>query len=206
MKKYFIQVTMILVTLIIGFIAYPNLPEQVPLHWGLNGFGNEVHKLFMLLFFPTLMAFTHVTISLLLKGHKGIRNQKTLLFIDNGMLILLLILQLLFLASGLGWSLNQNFFIGILIGSVTLLIANFMPKSKTNFLFGLRTPWTLKDERVWLKANRFSGKLLFFVGILIVSLSFITPKEIAMISLILILTAAFIATLASYIIYRNIKA
>ena len=43
-----------------------------------------------------------------------------------------------------------------------------MPLVKPNSWFGVRTRWTLASEKVWVKSQRFGGKL--FVGAGVVSL------------------------------------
>ena len=48
-------------------------------------------------------------------------------------------------------------------GGVCLLIAllgNVMGKVRRNFFVGIRTPWTLKDTRVWARTHRFTGRLM----------------------------------------------
>jgi len=55
-----------------------------------------------------------------------------------------------------------------IIGGVCLLLAllgNLMGKVRRNFYIGVRTPWTLANERVWNATHRFAGKTLVAGGL-----------------------------------------
>jgi uncharacterized membrane protein len=41
------------------------------------------------------------------------------------------------------------------------------------YLVGIRTPWTLASEEVWIKTHRLGGKLMVLGGLLIVGASFL---------------------------------
>ncbi len=61
------------------------------------------------------------------------------------------------------------------IGALFILIGNFTPKMRQNWLMGIRTPWTLSDERVWDKTHRFAGPLFMLGGIAILVGAFAAP-------------------------------
>lgn len=55
------------------------------------------------------------------------------------------------------------------IGGVCLLVAvigNMLSKVRRNFYIGVRTPWTLADERVWHATHRFAAKSFVIAGLL----------------------------------------
>ncbi|MGB9750555.1 MAG: SdpI family protein [Caldisericia bacterium] len=57
-------------------------------------------------------------------------------------------------------------FISLFIINLTMIIAGIATYfSEPNYFIGLRTTDTLSDERVWYKANKFSGKLFIIFGI-----------------------------------------
>lgn len=47
-----------------------------------------------------------------------------------------------------------------------VLIGNVMGKVRRNFWLGVRTPWTLADERVWYATHRLAGKTMVGGGLL----------------------------------------
>lgn len=47
-----------------------------------------------------------------------------------------------------------------LIAIVMLFLGNYMGKIRYNYAFGIRTPWTLANPRVWDRAHRFGGRCM----------------------------------------------
>ena len=45
------------------------------------------------------------------------------------------------------------------------LLGNVLGKVRRNFWIGVRTPWTLASERVWIDTHRFSARLFVAIGI-----------------------------------------
>lgn len=78
-----------------------------------------------------------------------------------------------------------------------------MQKTKANLAYGLRLPWTLKDEDVWRKSNRFAAKILMLAGLLIVSLAFILPHALEAIVLAALGMTVLISVVYSYLISRQ---
>ncbi|MEO6812248.1 MAG: SdpI family protein [Isosphaeraceae bacterium] len=74
-------------------------------------------------------------------------------------------------------------FLWLFVGATTLLMAISVPLMKgwvkPNRIYGVRTPKTLRDERVWYLSNAYGGRLLFRVGLLqlvaVVVLFFVPP-------------------------------
>ncbi len=52
------------------------------------------------------------------------------------------------------------------IGLLFIILGNFMPKMRKNWLIGIRTPWTLSDDRVWDRTHRFAGPLFVLGGLI----------------------------------------
>lgn len=50
------------------------------------------------------------------------------------------------------------------VGLLFVLIGNVMGKLRWNYTVGIRTPWTIADQRVWDRTHRFAGRLFVAVG------------------------------------------
>lgn len=81
------------------------------------------------------------------------------------------------------------------------LLGNVMGRIKRNFYMGVRTPWTIADERVWTSTHRFTGKLWFLGGLLGALLAILGLPVVAGVPLLLILAIAPIAF--SYVDYQR---
>ena len=46
-----------------------------------------------------------------------------------------------------------------------VFIGNVFGKLRKNFFMGIRTPWTLADDEVWLRTHRVGGKLFVLAGV-----------------------------------------
>lgn len=204
LKKYFFSIAVFFVAFITGGIAYPNLTHKVPIHWNLQEADLFVGKSLAIFIVPIFMLLLLGTI-MLSKTIKSTESTNNMTFnVLNGMMIVFLILHGFILAQGLQLELNSSLVKGVIIGITIILLANPMQKTKPNAVYGLRTPWTLRNETVWKKSNRFAAKLLMLVGVIILGLSFVVPNNMPIIILVLLLFSVLIAVITSYKFSRNL--
>jgi uncharacterized membrane protein len=52
----------------------------------------------------------------------------------------------------------------VAIGILFLVTGNLLGKVRHNYFIGVRTPWTMRDKRVWDKTQRFTGRLMVLAG------------------------------------------
>ena len=82
-------------------------------------------------------------------------------------------------------------------------IGMMMEKSKRNWFIGIRTPWTLSDDRVWERTHRLGGRM--FKAAALVSLLGLAAGEYAIwLLLVPILVAAFYPMVYSYFEYKKL--
>jgi uncharacterized membrane protein len=55
----------------------------------------------------------------------------------------------------------------VAIGVLFAVTGNLLGKVRHNYILGVRTPWTLADERVWDKTHRFTGRLMALAGVVL---------------------------------------
>ncbi len=60
----------------------------------------------------------------------------------------------------------------ILLGILMIVLGNVMPKLKRNSVIGLRTPWSMENDDVWRKCQRFGGISFIVAGILCAAAGF----------------------------------
>ncbi len=93
----------------------------------------------------------------------------------NAALIAMCAGQAVVVALNLGVHIDMPRFGGLLAAAVIVLIGNYMGKIRYNYMFGLRTPWTLSDQRVWDKTHRFLGRAMVGAAALLTAATFLTP-------------------------------
>jgi len=73
------------------------------------------------------------------------------------------------------------------VAALLVVVGNYLGKVRYNAVFGLKTPWTLKDERVWDKTHRVVARLMVVGGaalvpacLFITDLNILVPTMIAL--------------------------
>lgn len=64
------------------------------------------------------------------------------------------------------------------VAALFLIIGNYLGNVRHNYFIGIRTPWTLASEEVWIKTHRFAAKVWVVGSLLImVILPFFHPSQ-----------------------------
>jgi uncharacterized membrane protein len=90
-------------------------------------------------------------------------------------LVNLLLSQILMVVANLGVRLDVPRVCSLFAAGVIFVIGNWLGKVRYNLVFGLRTPWTLADERVWDKTHRFAGRLMVLAAMALAGLDVALP-------------------------------
>ena len=162
-------------------VLYPKLPEMVPVHWDLDGgvtYGEKI-KLFPL---AGLSLVFGILMPLLAKIDPRKQNYERFADAYFGTRIILLVFMIVMMSI----TLTESLYPGLLqVGRVVcamvavlfILLGNLMPKFKSNFFTGMKTPWALSSENVWNKTQRLGGRLFFFGGLVILMSCFVVPEK-----------------------------
>ena len=170
-NKYYVFCGLLVVAAMVATVAlYPQLPERVPTHWGMNNQPNGYSpKWALFLIGPGLMAAFLALFRFLpwlSPKHWEVDSfRSTYLQLMLIMVSLLAYLYAMTLWAGLTGSANVG---QAIIGGVCLLLAllgNLLGKVRRNFYIGVRTPWTLANERVWNATHRFAAKTFVAGGL-----------------------------------------
>ncbi len=91
--------------------------------------------------------------------------------------------------------------VGLLFG----VIGNFLGKVRSNFIMGIRTPWTLSSELSWNKTHRLGGKLFALIGVLFLVIGWMKIPEAALLWILLISLFLLVGatTTYSYVVWKN---
>ena len=169
-KKEVLPIVLIIIISAIGAYLYPQLPELVPSHWGINGEINGwASRTFAVIFFPVLILGLYLLMSFLplMDPHRSnIEAFATWYFwFKTALVVFLGSLYLMTLAAGLGWEVNAQRYVMLGIAVLFLLIGLALPEMKKNYMIGIRLPWTLHSDVVWSKTNKLGGKLFLALAL-----------------------------------------
>ena len=77
------------------------------------------------------------------------------------------------LALALGTPFDMTRVIGAGAGLLLILLGDLMGKVRYNYVLGVRTPWTLADERVWDRTHRTMGPWFMAWGAIVATASLV---------------------------------
>ncbi|MCA9902709.1 MAG: SdpI family protein [Anaerolineae bacterium] len=191
------------VMLLISLMLYPSLPDQVPVHWSIQGKPDSfAPKALAVLLLPAL------TLILLLVGRLSMTRiaferrygeaRETQRFMINAIVVFLGFMHALMLVTALNPDvpLARVYVIGL--GGLCVALGNVMGRLRPNPLFGIRFPWTLSDETVWRRTHRVGGRWLFMSGlVLMLATLVLSPESIFVLALGLLLGGAVCLAYAS---------
>jgi len=203
-----IVVLMLLLMLVLSFLVYPQLPASITTHWGMkgeaNGFSGKTFGLFFMPIFSFAIYAFLVWIPKLDPKKKNIEEFKStyetfliLFFLFMFYLHLLTILWNL----GMKVSFNQALApaMSVLFYSMGILIG----KAKLNYFIGIRTPWTLSNEKVWDETHQ-KGGIAFKVIAIISFLGFFFADFYIWILFGSIIIATVYTIVLSYFVYKRV--
>jgi uncharacterized membrane protein len=88
------------------------------------------------------------------------------------------------LAKAAGADLSIGAALAIVIGLMLALMGNWFGKIRRNLYVGIRTPWTIANDRVWEKTHRLGGKLFIIVGLASAVAGFLAPDVVCFVILV----------------------
>ncbi|MBR9988577.1 MAG: SdpI family protein [Gemmatimonadetes bacterium] len=194
--------------LIFVAVVYPSLPAEVPTHWNyrgeVDGWSSREWGAF---FAPVLATALWLLLTLLRKVDPRRRNYErfdaTFWLIVNLVVMFLGAMHVLALGSALGWGIDMTRWVLVLLGLMFAGLGNYMPRLRSNWWMGVRTPWTLESETVWRATHRVAG-YTFVAGGLVAIVAALLPTGLAfVVAMIGLALAAVIPVVYSYIAYRR---
>jgi len=208
-QRYYLgAATVILAMLIATAVAYPQLPDTVPIHWNAHGQANGWGPRWSLfLWGPGIMAaivLLFAALPWLSPGKFEVDSfRSTYLYIMIVLVSMLAYIHVLALAAGLGVAIDVG---RAAIGGVCLFIAllgNVLGKVRRNFYIGIRTPWTIADERVWNKTHRLAAKSCFACGL--IGLMAVILRAPFWLPLAMVIAGPMIPAICSLVFYKQLE-
>ena len=203
--------TMLIAALIVG----SGLPAEIrlPIHWDLAGRADGFASKWVALLMPSAIigatALLFYFLPALEPREEGLaRSQGVYLWAWGAILLLGPVIEFVVIAAALGWSVPAN---QLMIGALALMviaIGNQLGKSRSMYMIGVRTPWTLASEEVWIRTHRLAGKLMVLGGLvmLVAALLPLPSGLLATIVGVAIAAAAVIPIVYSFLLWRREKA
>ena len=194
-----------------ALLAYPSLPDQIPIHFNaegaIDGTGPRICIFLMPAVAALLLFWGELTRQIDPKRENYNRFKQHYYLIFFGCCLLFFVLELYTIAVCFQPQLEDSFRMGqwmpVFVGALIALCGNILPKFKPNYFAGIRTPWTLADTNVWYLTHRFTGKVWFAGGILLMAVAFLPGRAKTPVLLGIFILLILIPCLYSYLTYRK---
>ena len=203
LPKLIITSLVTLIPIIIGLILWERLPEQVPVHWDINGAVDGYATRFQAIFLMPLILVVFQWICVIgtsLDPKKQNINDKIFTLVLWIIPVLSLLCNSFVYATALGHKVNVNVIMPLFMGALFIIIGNYLPKCKQSYTMGIKLPWTLDDEENWNKTHRLAG-FLWVVGGVVIMASAITG--VFWIFFVLLVPMVAVPVVYSYLLYRK---
>jgi uncharacterized membrane protein len=187
---------------------YPIMPDRVPIHWNIrgevDGWGPKEVALFIM---PGCMLFLFfLTMALPFVSPKGY-DVETFRPTFNYVMALVTALEGYVHVVIVQGALHPHLDVGrwMTIGIFLLfgLMGNVLGRVKRNFYMGIRTPWTIASDAVWVATHRFGARVM--VGTSVIGIIAVFAGIPMQLTIILLIGAALLPVAYSYFAYQRLE-
>lgn len=197
-----------LIPIVFGLAVYHQLPEQMAIHWGANGEADGfASKLVGAILLPLLLAGINIITQLFIYNDPKRHNFSKRLFKITVWTIpaVAMIIQPISILIALGVDIKIEVIVPILVGTLLVILGNYMPKCKQNYTMGIRIPWTLASEENWRKTHRIAGFVYVFAGIVMIFNTLLLWVDWVIMLIIIVGVMLVIPIGYSFLYYRKTK-
>ena len=171
-NKKLVLFTSILILLpsLVGCVFWNQLPEEIPTHFNLLGQADGYnHKMSAIFGLPTLMLLMHwLLLFIMIKDPKSSNISSKIQLLIYWIIPFISCLSMISIyGASLGYSMMSGILAQIFMGVVMIVIGNYLPKTRRNYIIGIRLPWTLENDENWSKTHRLAGKIWVLGGLLL---------------------------------------
>jgi uncharacterized membrane protein len=207
MRKWYPWVIVAAVA-VFSLAVFNRLPERMPTHWNahgvVNGWSSRAVAAWLM---PGIMAIAALLLPLLPNIDPRRANydkfRETYDLVVNAVITMIGVMHVATLDAGLGWPISMQRITPLMVGGLFLLLGNVMPRARPNWWFGIRTPWTLSNDRVWERTHRLGGYLFVGAGLMMMLVA-VLPSAIAIpVLIVVIVVAAATPLVYSYFAWKQ---
>ena len=203
---------LIFIIMLIGAIVYyPRVPNTIPTHWDASGKANGFSDKSMIFFVPAIFLFILILFFILplmeVFRDNMIKIYKYYYAFKIFFSIFFLVLFIATLMPPLGYNINVSYVVIAMIAILFIAMGFIFPKIKRNFMFGIRTGWTMSSDAVWNKTHKIGGILFVALGLVTLILLFLLKLETLFFTFLILtmLVSIFLVFYSYYLYHKMIK-
>lgn len=160
-----------LALLLLSAILYPDLPEQVVMGFDFEGQVTTLRPRWLAVLllpgiFMLVLALIHGLMQVMPEKFAMPNSKHAMDIILGGIGVMFWFLHYGLLRNNGEFDFFVTWF-SFGLGCSLIIVGNVFGKTERNFLFGVRTPWSIASSQNWKATHRLLGKLMVIVGIVL---------------------------------------
>ena len=202
--KELVLIVLTLLPILYLAINWSALPESMPVHFDAEGNPNGYGSRMVYVFMPLGLYF----LMLVLPKIDPRKANYVVFEVSYYRIRLIMAIFIGLIDSMVIWGVVNHAnaihkFIPLTIFLLFMLIGNYMGNFRPNYFVGIKVPWTLNNDEVWVRTHKMAGKLWFWGSLAGMALYFVVPKpEWVFVPLMIILVV--VPIVYSYVIYQKL--
>jgi uncharacterized membrane protein len=188
--------------------VYTRLPDRIPTHFDIHGQPDRWGGRGSAFVFPLIATAVALLITEVLpridprRAHWD-KFRDVVYLVVNLIVLFLAWTMVLALGVALGWNVDLPRALMVGMGLFLAAIGNYLPRIRSNWWMGIRTPWTLESERVWRDTHRVGGRTFVAGGLLCAIAAFLPEPFSTFVPFAALAIGALIPVVYSYLAYRR---
>jgi uncharacterized membrane protein len=208
MRSRWLAAALVAAAWVFSVAVFGQLPAQVPTHWGLDGQVDGWSPRALGAFLLPVVATGIVLLRLAVpridpRGGNVERFRPEFHLMLNLVVAFLLVLHVATLGAALGWGIDVTAVVSVGLGFLLVGMGNYLPRVRSNFFLGIRTPWTLSSDGVWRATHRLGGRLFVAAGLVVAASALLPAGARGQVVLVAVLAAALVPAVYSYAMWRR---
>ena len=208
-KTLIITTIITLLPILAGIILWEKLPEQIPMHFNaageVDGWASKTVGVFVMPVVLVAVQWLCAVGSFKMDPKARNLNEKVMGLVLWFIPLLSLLMHALVYCTALGYEMNVQTVIPLVMGVLFIIIGNWLPKCKQTYTLGIKLPWTLHDEDNWNRTHRFAGPVWVVCGVIIMVGGLVGGAFLwVMLAALLVMIAA--PMVYSYLLFKKSKA
>lgn len=208
MSRRWVGPVLLVAMLVFALAVYPLLPARIPVHWGFRGGVDRWAPKWPNAFFAPALGLALWLLFPLLRRLDPRRRQyerfnETFWLLVNAMVAFTAVMELVVLGAALGWPMDTTRVVLFVVGLVFVVLGNYLPRVRSNWWIGIRTPWTLESEWVWRETHRLGGRTFVFGGLTTMVAALLPALVRPWVALAGLLVGGFVPVVYSYILWQR---
>ena len=204
-----VGIVLVLVSFVVGAVAYPSMPDKMVSHWNAQGVADgSMNKFWGVFLLPAIILVMEAFFLLIPRIDPLRANiakfRKEFGWFTVGITVFMLAIYKQTLLWNMGILINPAQTLPILIAFLFYIVGALCEKSKRNWFIGMRTPWTMSSDKIWDKTNRLTGRMFKWAALISAIGVFAGGYAIAFILIPALAIAAY-AFIYSYMEFQNEK-